>query len=144
MSISIVTDWPPNISQIRAKLPVTERNIFAYGGVIYNPGGGDLSPELVAHEKVHFAQQRQLNGFLRRNGAEVWWRRFLADTEFRLQQEVEAHRAEFVEFKRLNKDRNVRVQFLTHIAKRLAAPMYGGLVSVKIAKALIGGSRPWV
>ena len=106
MSISIVTDWPPNISLIRAKLPVTERNIFAYGGIIFNPGGIALSPELIAHEKVHFAQQRGLNRWWRRNGDEVWWRRFLEDPEFRLQQEAEAHRAEYREYCRRHPDRN--------------------------------------
>jgi len=141
--ISIETGWPPNIASIRAVLPVSERNIFAYGRVIYNPGGGDLPAWLIAHEKVHFAQQKKLNGVIRRNGAEVWWRRFLKDPEFRLQQEVEAHRAEYWEFKRQHKDRNVRVQFLNQIAGRLAKPMYGSLVSVKIARVLIGGSRPW-
>jgi hypothetical protein len=143
VKFSVETGWPPNIANIRAVLPVSERNIFAYGNVIFNPSGGELPPWLIAHEKVHFVQQAGMSSWWRRNGAEVWWRRFLRDPEFRLQQEVEAHRAEFAEFKRIHKDRNVRVQALNQIAGRLAKPMYGSLVSVKIAKVLIGGSRPW-
>jgi len=29
--VVVVNDWPPNIEDIRAVLPVSERNIFAYG-----------------------------------------------------------------------------------------------------------------
>jgi hypothetical protein len=133
VSISIVNDWPPNIRSIRAVLPVSERNIFAYGGIIYNPGGGGLSPELVAHEAVHFEQQRKLNRWYRRNGAEVWWRRFLRDPEFRLEQELEAHRAEYREFCRLHSDRNERQRALRVIAGKLAKPMYGGIITVSEA-----------
>lgn len=141
--IRIEAGWPPNIKSIRAVLPVSERNIFAYGDVIYNPGGGELPAWLVAHEKVHFAQQRKLNRWYRRNGAEVWWRRFLRDTQFRLEQEVEAHRVEYEQFKQHYADRNIRSQQLNEMAKRLAGPMYGSLLSLKHAKALIGGARPW-
>ncbi len=53
----IVNDWPTNIAAIRAVLPVTRGNIFAYGGKIYSPGSKTLAPELIAHEQVHFRQQ---------------------------------------------------------------------------------------
>ena len=121
----IVNDWPPNIDAIRAVLPVTERNIFAYAGKIYNPGGGEISRELIAHERVHFAQQGDC--------VDDWWEKFLADPEFRLAQELPAHRAEYTEFCRWQKDRNKQVWFLRTLGKRLAAPMYGGLIGVKEA-----------
>ena len=127
----VVKDWPPNIEAIRAVLPVTEKNIFAYGGKIYSPSTVSLSRELIAHERVHFQQQ----------GAEVdfWWQQFLLDPEFRLAQELPAHRAEYTEFCRNCKDRNKQVVYLRSLAKRLAAPMYGGIIGVKEAIRAIRG-----
>lgn len=128
---SVIADWPPNIEAIRAVLPVTEGNIFAYDHTIYNPGNGYLGPELMAHEEVHFGQQDDI-------GVEVWWQRFLDDPEFRLEQEIPAHKAEYDQFCRLNKDRNHRSRFLTILSKRLAAPMYGGIITASQARRRIG------
>lgn len=125
----IVNDWPPNIDKIRAVLPVTDRNIFAYGGKIYSPGATELSPELHAHEKVHFRQQG--------DHVEEWWDRFLADPAFRLDQELPAHTAEYRHFCKRNRDRNNQKWFLRVLGKRLAAPMYGGLIGVKAAMRAI-------
>ncbi len=121
MTTEICAEWPPNIDAIRAVLPVTESNIFAWAGIIYNPGGGELSDELIVHEQVHFHQQRQ--------GAAKWWNKFLTDPKFRLEQELPAHRAEYREFCRNHRDRNARTRYLREISKRLAHPMYGGLIT---------------
>lgn len=134
----IVNDWPPNIKSIRAVLPVTENNIFAYGGTIYNPGGRGLSRELIAHETVHFRQQAEFKKpRWSRNSVESWWKKFLAEPEFRLEQELEAHREEYQEYCRRNKDRNRQVLFARLISKRLAAPMYGGLITAPEAQRKI-------
>ncbi len=122
----VVNDWPPNINEIRAVLPVTERNIFAYDGKIFNPGGGKLGPELHAHEAVHFEQQRVI-------GVEAWWVKFLADEKFRLAQEIPAHKAEYREFCKFNRDRNDQARCLRALGQRLAAPMYGGIITVNEA-----------
>lgn len=127
---NIVADWPPNIDNIRAVLPVTERNIFAYSHTIYSPSGTKLPPELIAHEEVHFRQQDKV-------GVREWWNRFLIDTEFRLEQEVEAHRVEWRTYRRHNKDRNHRASFLAQLSRRLASPMYGGLITAAQAQKLI-------
>ena len=123
----IVNDWPPNIEKIRAVLPVSEGNIFAYGGKIYVPGGGDLPVWLVAHEEEHFRQHEWY-------GLRSWWKRFLNDVEFRLDQELEAHRVEWWAFCRENKDRNVRSRYLALMARRMSAPMYGGMITMAEAK----------
>ena len=125
----IVNDWPPNIEAIRAVLPVSRFNIFAYGGKIYNPGGEKLPPWLVGHEKVHFAQQGR--------NPEHWWAKYLSDTKFRLEQEIEAHQEEYRVFCWFNRKRNRRRVHLKHMAKRLAAPMYGRLISAKVAHGII-------
>jgi hypothetical protein len=137
VNFSIETGWPPNIEAIRAVLPVSERNIFAYGNVIFNPGGCALPGELIVHEQVHFEQQRKMASWWRRNGAEVWWRKFLASPEFRLDQELEAHRAEYREYCRIHRDRNDRQRALRVISGRLAKPMYGGIISQREARRAI-------
>jgi hypothetical protein len=130
VTVDIVEDWPPNIDAIRAVLPVSESNIFAYGGVIYSPGGGNLPSWLVEHEKVHFEQQE-------RYGLRAWWKRFLNDEEFRLDQELPAHRVEYRVFCQTNRDRNHQSRFLMLLSRRLAAPMYGGLISAGEARRRI-------
>jgi len=119
----IINDWPPNIDAIRAVLPVSERNIFAYGHSIYSPGSKSLPAWLIAHERVHFEQQDKY-------GLRAWWKRFLSDEVFRLAQELPAHRVEYFEFCKVNRDRNSQSMYLQQMARRLAAPMYGGIITV--------------
>jgi hypothetical protein len=134
--VTVVNEWPPNIEAIRAVLPVTERNIFAYDHRIYNPGGGILPLELLAHEKVHFKQQDEFeaDGL---SGVEGWWELFLESPTFRLKQEIPAHAAEYAAFCRMHKDRNEMAQMLRRLAQRLAAPMYGSIITVNEAMKAI-------
>ena len=123
----VVNDWPPNIDEIRAALPeVSERNIFAYDGKIFNPGGGKLGQELHAHEAVHFKQQAAI-------GVESWWAAFLNDEVFRLAQEIPAHKAEYRTFCKYNRDRNEQARFLRTLGQRLSSPMYGGIITANEA-----------
>lgn len=129
--MKVVDDWPPNIEAIREVLPVTRRNIFAYHDTVYNPGGGKLGNELLAHEAVHFRQQSEI-------GVDLWWEKFLASPAFRLEQEIEAHQAEWRfwlgDCFRPRNERRVKIK---QISKRLADPMYGGIISVGKAKKAI-------
>lgn len=129
----VVNDWPPNIEAIREVLPVSDRNIFAYDEVIYNPGAGALSNALIAHEEVHFSQQASTPG-----GPEQWWKKFLASPSFRLSQEIDAHRMEWrVWLASGRRSRLERRVMLKSLSKRLAAPMYGGIISIGKAKKAI-------
>lgn len=123
---TVINDWPPNIEEIRAVLPVTEKNIFAYDLVIFNPGGGKLPQELHHHEAVHFKQQTAI-------GVEAWWLAYLSDEKFRLAQEIPAHKAEYRCYCKYNRDRNEQAQRLREMGRRLAAPMYGGIITVNEA-----------
>lgn len=123
---TVINDWPPNIEEIRMVLPVTERNIFAYDNVIFNPGGGKLPQELHQHEAVHFKQQAAI-------GVEAWWLAYLADEKFRLAQEIPAHKAEYRCFCKYNRDRNEQARRLRDMGRRLAAPMYGGIITINEA-----------
>jgi hypothetical protein len=125
----IIAGWPPNIAMIRAVLPVSPRNIFAYDGKIYAPEGGPLPPELIAHEQVHFRQQG--------NDVAGWWDRFLTDPEFRLDQEMEAHRIEWQVFLASKPSRRERRFRLKQMGKRLSAPMYGRIITANQAMKAI-------
>jgi len=124
--ITVVNKFPPNIDDIRAVLTLGGKEIFAWNGIIYNPGGGYLTEWLVAHEQVHFLQQA--------GDPESWWAKYLDDIDFRLEQEIEAHRVEYRTFCKHNRDRNKRARFLFEISHRLASPMYGS--ALPHAKAL--------
>lgn len=122
--------WPPNIAAIRRTFPhLSGREIFAWAGTIYNPGGGTLPPEIIAHEEVHFEQQG--------DDPQGWWKCYLSDVEFRLSQEVDAHRAEWQAYRRRVKNRDKRARFLARLSGRLSGPLYGNLINRKEAKRLI-------
>jgi len=127
--LRIIEALPPNFETIQRFLPVVGKEIFAYGNIIYNPSGGQLPNYLIAHEEIH---ERQQGG-----SPEGWWGRYLKDEEFRLQQELEAHRVEWRVFQQEVKDRNKRSIYLHWISRRLSHKMYGSLVTLSDAKKLI-------
>lgn len=132
--MKIIHANPPMYDEIDAVFHVrgNKNVIFTWGDTIYVPGGGDVSPELRAHEGVHFSRQTNDPAKIR-----AWWERYLIDPEFRFDEELPAHRAEYRTFKALNKDRNAHIRALYHIAARLSGPLYGGLVSDAKARSLL-------
>jgi hypothetical protein len=129
-AVEIKQEYPPNIGKIRqAGIPLGGKEIFAYDNVIYNPSGGRLTEPLIAHEKVHFKQQG--------DDTDAWWERYLVDMDFRLEQELAAHRAEYKDFCRSVRQREKRVRFLSEIALRLSGPLYGGKITHRDAMKAI-------
>lgn len=126
---------PPMFSEIVAAFPQAAQPgaVFAWGDDIYYPAGGRLPPELIAHEAVH-AQQHAAYG-----GPAAWWKRYIADPAFRLDQEIPAHRAEYDAYCRLNRDRGARARALHRIAMRLASELYGRLITFTEARNAIQG-----
>lgn len=128
-------------SEINAAFNVAgKRVIFAWGDAIYNPMGVDITPELHAHEGVHWDRQG--------SAPETWWKFYIADPQFRLNEELPAHEAEYREFCRNNRTgnrRNRRRLYLHQLAARLSSPLYGGLISyvearkrIKAAAGMVG------
>ena len=115
---TISNDFPPNIEEIRKAFPLTGNEIFAYDEVIYHPGAGHLTAPLIAHEQLHFEQQKAAGG------ADVWWERYLRDVEFRYEQELEAHRKELYVFCQLTKRREHKWKYADQLARRLSSPTY--------------------
>jgi hypothetical protein len=130
--VDVIKGFPPNYDEIKARFAVRPTTIYAYGDTIYSPSTVDLPADLIAHEQVHFAQQK------RAGGPDAWWRRYLDDPQFRLSQEVEAYRAQYQLLKAMPRaDRRRR---LAHICGLLASGMYGRLVTKEQARALVTGA----
>lgn len=130
--MKIVHAYPPNIDAIDAVFNVRSRKgvIFTYGDTLFVPDGGHVPPSLIAHEIVHSERQREA-------GVDSWWRQYFADLQFRLNEELLAHRAEYRKFCEFQRDSNRRIRFLTEIAHRLGGPLYGGLLKPADARRLI-------
>lgn len=128
--MNITRGTPPNFAAIYAVFPAARAPgvIFTYGDSIYVNGPGELSPQLKIHEGVHSQRQARI-------GVERWWKRYLVDKDFRLEEELVAHRAEYKHAK--NRDREASVQLLHSIAARLASPLYGSMISQREARMAI-------
>ena len=135
--LEVVHGRPPNYEAIVAVFPgaALPGVIFAYGDHIYAPGKGGraapfmLSPALQAHEQVHCERQG--------GHPEPWWERYLIDPVFRLEEELLAHRAEYRAYCARHVNSRKQAQALAGIAVKLAAPLYGGLISPEDAQRAI-------
>lgn len=127
----IVFARPPNWAEIIAVFPQTRvrKAVFAYGDTIYNPAALTIPPHLVRHEKEH---QRQQNG-----DPAAWWKRYLADVEFRLQQETEAYGAQYAFICRQTKSQKDRFRAAHSLAEQLGGDLYGNIVTPNKALGMI-------
>lgn len=125
---------PPNFEKIAAVFPMAHRPdiIFAYGNIIFNPSGHDISPSLIAHELTHCDRQE--------GNPEPWWDTYLISPKFRFDEELAAHQVEFF-FASKNANRALRRRQLHFIAARLSSPLYGKLCSFMTARDLIKNGR---
>lgn len=108
--------------------------LWSWGDRIYNPLDIDIPRELIAHEGAHGSRQGTTE-------AQIldWWAKYLSSPEFRLEEEIVAHRAEWHAYRRWHTGENC-MPMLDAIATRLASPMYGGMISLAGAKfAVIAG-----
>jgi hypothetical protein len=131
----IVHQRPPMFSEIAAAFPEAYQPgvIFAWGDVIYNPTGGPIEQELIAHEAVHGERQKAM-------GIEEWWHRYIAEPQFRVAEEIPAHRAEYRRYCQLQRDRDARARALHRMAIRLASDLYGQIITYMAAKRAIKGT----
>jgi hypothetical protein len=130
--LKIIHTRPPNFDAIAAALPMAAKPsvIFTYGDSIFCPGGGPISPWIMAHERVHSVQQG--------DDPIAWWNRYIADVEFRFAEELEAHRAEWRAWLSLgNRNRAERRGYMVIVGMRLAGPLYGRMVRFAKARELI-------
>lgn len=124
--------FPPNYAEINRAFKVRGKAVlFCYGSTIYNPGRIKIPPQLLVHEAVHSRQQEACDG------PEHWWRRYIEDKQFRLEQEITAHQAEY-------RDMCERGNwcYLDAVAARLASPLYGRLIDFPTARELVRAGAP--
>lgn len=128
--MEIVHDYPPNYADIIKVFPqaINREVVFAYGDIIYNPLKVAIPPEIIIHENVHRLRQEEYGG------ADAWWQKYLTDLNFRLMEELLAHRAEYQALCERVPNRKMRRGCLKYVAKKLASPLYGGLISAKLAE----------
>lgn len=133
MQQQIVIGEPPLMDEIDRAFGVRGKPIlFAWGATIYNPQNAYVTYALRHHEAVHGHRQGASTRTI-----EEWWRRYLEDKEFRLSEEIAAHRAEYQYLWRSHRDRNARSRHLQHVAEKLASPLYGGLVTLRDARRMV-------
>lgn len=115
----ILTERPPNFEQILAAFPDAGGPgvIFSWEDRIFNPSGSPIPGPLVAHEELHGRRHALAGGSLR------WWDKYIADPEFRYNEELLAHVAEF-RAQPSAYDRNSGARLLHSTALRLIAPLY--------------------
>ena len=108
----IITDYPPNIRQIREYLTPPPQAVFAFNETIYNPSGNEVRADILYQENVHFRQMKEYPS------SEIWWTKYLIDKDFRLRMEVEAY-AEQVAFVKRHSTNKVVKELLDEIAETL-------------------------
>jgi len=127
----ISNTFPPNYDKIIKAIPAVKKQpriIFTYGDTIHVPLPTNLPTELIKHEELHRDRQAEI-------GVDEWWNKYLADPEFRFQEELASYRIQYHWAEMYRKD--VREAILNDISKHLSGSMYGNICTEKKAKELI-------
>jgi hypothetical protein len=99
--------------------------IITYGDTIYCKW--KVKEPKLTHEKVHIKQQKEM-------GVDEWWDKYLSDEQFRLQQELEAYKAEIEWIKENVKGFVLKDKMISKIIMDISSDMYGGIISFNKAK----------
>lgn len=132
--MKVIIGPPPLFDEIVAVFPMARHAgvIFTFGDTVFNPSDVEIPAQLMCHESVHAQRQGTKQGEIL-----TWWRRYLVDPQFRVEEELLAHRAEYRAFKGMVRDREKVAQTLEQIAARLSGPLYGGVMTHAQARRLI-------
>ena len=134
----IVFERPPMFDEIDAKFRIAGKPIlFSWGELLYNPMRISVPAHLIVHEEMHGWRQGQCVSI------EAWWKRYIDSPSFRLEEEILAHQAEYRSLLRRGGNRNARRRHLKQTARRLAAPLYGRMISPSRAQALLREAAIW-
>lgn len=121
--MKISKKFPPNFESITNVFGDVSKHkpVFCYGDTIYNPYDGNLTPDIIHHEKVHSKQQ----GI----SPDAWYYKYLRDPEFRLEQEIEAYGEQL----KYAKDKGVSGKLYDwakgNMAMSLSSELYGSLIT---------------
>lgn len=103
--------------------------IFAYKNTIHAKNPSSVTEDVVAHEQVHLEQQRMFGD------ADLWWKQYLQDADFRYKQEIPAYKAQLA-YALGRYNRNYRRALRQHIYKSFAG-LSGGTITVAQAEQLL-------
>lgn len=128
--MQIVNSFPPNYLFIKLAFPLCEERkaVFCYGDTIYNPFMVEINDNLKIHESVHALQQN--------DKPELWWTKYINDSEFRLEQEVEAYGTQYA-FIKQNSNTKLSDWVKEQLAKALSSGLYGDVISYQEAESKI-------
>ncbi len=136
--MKISASLPPNYKEIVAAFDLSRNDqgvpVFTYGDTLHNPSGAPIPVHLMKHEEIHSKQQGYSN-----HGAAAWWKRFIEDPAFRLEQELEAYGTQYLFARKSFSIRNA-TQLLHVLATDLSSPAYGSMLSYGEAASKI---RNW-
>lgn len=105
--------------------------VVVYGDTIHQSFKHTMPMDLKVHEMTHVRQHLAYPG-----GPAAWWKRYLEDITFRLDQEIEAYRNQY----RYSQDymsRPDRRDLIKHMAGDLSSALYGNALSYDRAVAII-------
>lgn len=139
--MKIIKAYPPNYVQIRTAFPqVVGRQgiLYAWGDRIYNPSGVNLPWWLKEHEEVHGSRQSHvfhpqntaLGTEWENDAIRTWWDKYITDPNFRLWEEILAHRAEWEVYSSLYVNRAQQKTYLASMAERLSGPLYNNMIGL--------------
>lgn len=129
--MKISTEYPPNYAEIKKVFPLCKeyKATFCYGDTIYSPFNKEVPADIQAHEEVHSKQQGEL--------PDVWWYKYLNDTEFRLRQEIEAYGTQLAFALKLNIPWKLRDWIKEKLAQSLSGELYGNMLTYREAESKI-------
>lgn len=147
--MKIIRAYPPNFVQIRTAFPAVvgrQGILYAWGDRIYNPSGVNVPWWLQEHEEVHGSRQLDPKAWGAQHFSEdhmirTWWSAYIEDPEFRLQEEIPAHQAEWEVFKSLMTNKKNQEMYLLNMANRLSGELYGNMISLQDAVSEITSGR---
>lgn len=131
----VLIEKPPVWDAVAAQFPVVGKAVvFSYGNKVYNPQGIRVPYEILAHEAQHGDRQEIY-------GVERWWKEYLHDKLFRLEEEFDAHMVEYAHLKSWAVNRKERRGFEALVSEKLASPLYGfGLKRLTLREVMRRGT----
>jgi hypothetical protein len=129
---TILVGDPDNIEEIHAKFPAVKDNpyvVFTYYPHVYKRIDLDLPLDLQIHEATHLKQQEVMGGA-------AWWKSYLEDEEFLLEQEIEAYGTQLAFLMHYSKRKQME-RGKEQFALQLSSAMYGNIISYAEAESKI-------
>lgn len=109
--------FPPNYEELKRYFPLDLPDyipLFPYGEILYNPHKKEIPPDVMYHEKIHGKQQ---------NNPDLWWKRYMIDIQFRLDQETEAYAGQYQFIKKTMGSKAAK-EGLEELSDNLSSPLY--------------------